>query len=145
MWRKSRGQPKTSSRFGWTSTAGQNGSGYSTRKNLYELWKIGGQGKTLDFNGFRRIVHEVTSANAYNAAELEAAFVSLAYGVGGAMSFEVFEKAFKSEVPTGVEFETVVIRKVRDWMYRNRLSSEACFDGFCRSAGNFIEKSLTRA
>ena len=44
-----------------------------------------------------------------------------------------------------MEFETKVIRTVRQWMFNNRLSSEMAFDTLCRSAGRFIERTMTRA
>lgn len=47
-------------------------------------------------------------------------------------------------MPTSAEFETKVIRTVRQWMYNNRLSSEMAFDTLCRSAGRFIERTLSR-
>lgn len=39
----------------------------------------------------------------------------------------------------------MVIRKVREWMFQNKLSSEIAFEALCRSAGRFIEKTLSRA
>lgn len=48
-------------------------------------------------------------------------------------------------MPTNAEFETHVIRTVRQWMYDNNLSSEMAFDTLCRSAGKFIEKRMSRA
>lgn len=39
----------------------------------------------------------------------------------------------------------MVIRKVREWMFQNKLSSEIAFDALCRSAGRFVEKTLSRA
>jgi hypothetical protein len=61
------------------------------------------------------------------------------------LTFEVFEKIFRSEVPTSIEMETKVIRAVRDWQFRNNLSAEMAFDSFCRAVGNFSEKTLSRA
>jgi len=58
--------------------------------------------------------------------------------------FQTFEEAFRSEAPTAEEFESIVIRKVREWMFQNKLSSEIAFDALCRSAGRFVEKTLTR-
>jgi hypothetical protein len=47
-------------------------------------------------------------------------------------------------VPVGIEFETVVIRKLRSWMYNNKLSSEAAFDLFCRTSKRMADKTLSR-
>jgi len=61
------------------------------------------------------------------------------------ITFEVFEKTFRSEVPTSIEMETKVIRTIRDWMFRNNLSAEMSFESFCRVVGNYKLKLLTRA
>jgi hypothetical protein len=37
----------------------------------------------------------------------------------GKISFQTFEETFKSEVPTSAEFETKVVRTVREWMFKN--------------------------
>lgn len=60
------------------------------------------------------------------------------------VAFQAFEEAFRSQVPTSEEFESVVVRKVREWMFLNKLSSEIAFDALCRTAGRFFEKTLTR-
>ena len=41
--------------------------------------------------------------------------------------------------------ETKVISQVREWMFRNSLSSELAFDALCRSVGKFHEKKLARS
>lgn len=118
---------------------------YSTHKNIYELFKVGCvTGKKLDIGGFTKIVNDC-SAGSWSSEDIEVAFVYLCYSTEAGMSFEVFEKNFKSDVPSGVEFETVVVRKIRSWMFRNRLSSEMAFDSFCRSTGHFVDKVLSRA
>lgn len=71
-------------------------------------------------------------------------FKSLAKNRNDRVLFQTFEEAFRSEAPTSEEFESVVIRKVREWMFNSKLSSEIAFDALCRSAGRFIEKTLTR-
>jgi len=117
---------------------------YSTGKNLFELYKMGNpNAKTLDLDQFTNIVNECSDGH-FNTSDIETVFMYMCHSLGGAMSFDVFEKNFRSEVPTGVEFETVVVRKVRSWMYKNRLSSEMAFDAFCRSTGNFVERLLSR-
>jgi hypothetical protein len=71
-------------------------------------------------------------------------FQSLSKNRNDKITFKVFEEVFRREEPTSGEFETVVIRKVREWMFRNKLSSEIAFDSLCRSVGRFIDKTLTR-
>lgn len=60
------------------------------------------------------------------------------------ISYQEFEKTFKSEVPKGAEWETTVIRKIRDWMIKNGLSSETVFDMFLNVTGKIIKKRLSR-
>ena len=85
------------------------------------------------------------SRGAISDVETRLIFRSLAKNSNEKVSFRTFEEAFRSEEPTSGEFETVVIRTVREWMFKNKLSSELAFDALCRSVGRFIEKSLTRA
>jgi hypothetical protein len=44
------------------------------------------------------------------------------------ISYQNFEKAFKWDMPAGGEWETKAIRRIRDWMIKNNLSSETAFD-----------------
>ena len=63
----------------------------------------------------------------------------------GGISYERFESTFRSEVPTSIDMETKVIRVVREWMFRNRLSSETAFDQFCHTVGVHQQKRLDRS
>ena len=100
-------------------------------------------GKALDEEGFTTIVNEI-SRSGLSEEEITLVFKSLPKNRNDKVSFQTFEEVFRSEEPTSAEFETVVIRKVREWMFQNKLSSEIAFDALCRSAGRFTEKSLSR-
>ena len=100
-------------------------------------------GNALDCEGFAHIVAEV-GRDCITAEEILLVFKSLVKNRNDKVTFANFEEAFRSEEPTSSEFQTVVIRKVREWMFKNKLSSEIAFDSLCRSAGRFVEKSLTR-
>ena len=100
-------------------------------------------GKALDEEGFTTIVNEI-SRNGLSEEEITLVFKSLPKNRNDKVSFQTFEEVFRSEEPTSAEFETVVIRKVREWMFQNKLSSEIAFDSLCRSAGRFTEKTLSR-
>jgi hypothetical protein len=117
---------------------------YTSNTSLYELFKEGATGGALDLDGFSK-VFEVASEGSLKKAEIEAAFKAVAKNKNGKISFQTFEETFKSEVPTSGEFETKVIRTVRQWMYNNQLSSEMAFDTLCRSAGRYIERTLSRS
>jgi len=116
---------------------------YTSRQNLYEIFKIGMTGNSMDSEGFWTIVSEV-GRDCISQDEITLVFKSLVKNRNDKVTFQTFEEAFRSEEPTSTEFETVVVRKVREWMFKNKLSSEIAFDSLCRSAGRFVEKSLTR-
>jgi curved DNA-binding protein CbpA len=74
---------------------------YSTRKNLFELFRQGDSSrKKLDFAAFTAIV-DFSSKGTVPPSASETAFVHLVHSASGDMSFESFERAFRSEVPTG--------------------------------------------
>lgn len=115
---------------------------YTSGKTLYDLFKIGMSGKTIDKEGFTKICEEV-GAGLIPASDLFEAFNLVAKN--GRITFTDFEKAFKSEIPTGLDFDTKVIRQVREWMFQNGLGSEAAFDMLCRSIGLYTQKRMDRA
>jgi len=116
---------------------------YTTNTSLYELFKEGATGGALDLEGFIK-VFETASEGSLTRDDIESAFKAVAKNKNGKISFQTFEETFKSEIPTSGEFETKVIRTVRQWMYNNRLSSEMAFDTLCRVSGRFIERTLSR-
>ena len=73
-------------------------------------------GKALDEEGFTTIVNEI-SRNGLSEEEITLVFKSLPKNRNDKVSFQTFEEVFRSEEPTSAEFETVVIRKVREWMF----------------------------
>lgn len=117
---------------------------YTSNMTLYELFKEGAMGGALDFDGFAHIC-DVVSEGSLTKQEIETAWKAVPKTKGGKISFQTFEETFKSETPTSAEFETKVIRTVRQWMYNSRLSSEMAFDTLCRAAGRFIERTMSRA
>ncbi len=109
---------------------------YTSKENLYDLFKIGMTGNALDLEGLLRIVSELNCGLPED--EVTLVFKSIPKNKNDKISFQCFEEAFRSEEPSSEEFETVVIRKVREWMFKNKLSSEIAFDALCRSAGRFV-------
>lgn len=82
------------------------------------------------------------SGGSYPADNAITVFNSLASR--GRMTFETFEKNFKSKIPNPLEMDTKVIRKVREWMFLNKMSAEMAFDSFCRIVGRHTDKKLDR-
>lgn len=117
---------------------------YATKENLYELFKVGQTGTSLDYEGFHRVVSYASNGNV-DSELIDQVFKSLLKNRNGKVLFQTFEEAFRSEEPTSMEFETVIIRKVREWMFRNKLSAEMAYESLVRSAGRYIDKTLTRA
>ena len=117
---------------------------YATKENLYELFKVGMTGNGLDYEGFYRVVQSAAGGSV-SAEEIDSAFKLLQKDRNGKVSFRHFEETFRSEQPTTQEFETVIIRKVREWMFQSKLSSEMAYDSLCRAAGRFIDKTLSRS
>jgi hypothetical protein len=64
-------------------------------------------GQQLDLDGFLRVVDQ-TSAGQFARAEAQSVFKSVAKM--GRLTFELFERTFKCEVPNSLEMETKVIR-----------------------------------
>lgn len=89
---------------------------YTSKTNIYEIFKIGMTGNSCDIEGFQRIVSEM-SRGAISEMEALLIFKSLPKNANDKVSFQTFEEAFRSEEPTSGEFETVVIRRVREWMF----------------------------
>jgi hypothetical protein len=111
---------------------------------MYNLFRmaVGASGQFIDKESFLRLVSEV-SGGALPIENVEAVYKSVVKS--GKMTFELFEKTFKSEVPSSLEMETKVIRQVREWMFLNHLSAETAFDTLCKVCAKFIDKRLDRA
>ena len=82
---------------------------YTSKQNLYDLFKSHMTGKALDSEGFMRLVGEVSN-NSLGEEEITLVFKSLIRNRDDKVTFQTFEEAFRSEEPTSAEFETVVIR-----------------------------------
>jgi hypothetical protein len=64
-------------------------------------------GSSVDQDGLHRIV-DSASGGKIGADDIDAAWAHVCRH--GRITFDQFETAFKSEVPTGLDFETKVIR-----------------------------------
>jgi hypothetical protein len=70
----------------------------------------------MELDGFIRILNEVSEGN-FVIKDAESIFKSISKN--GKMTFEQFNKNFKSETPNNLEMETKVIRQIREWMFLN--------------------------
>ena len=70
----------------------------------------------MELDGFIRILNEVSKGN-FVIKDAESIFKSISKN--GKMTFEQFNKNFKSETPNNLEMETKVIRQIREWMFLN--------------------------
>ena len=70
----------------------------------------------MELDGFIRILNEVSEGN-FVIKDAESIFKSISKN--GKMTFEQFNKNFKSETPNNLEMETKVIRQIRELMFLN--------------------------
>lgn len=119
---------------------------YTSKKTTIEIFKVGinaqGSGKTVDREGFTKIVNEI-GASQIKSEDIDQMWQSLT-GRKGLLTYDQFEGAMASDPTNEINNETEVIRLCRDWMHRNGLSSEPAFDALCRSVGKFHEKRMNR-
>ena len=54
------------------------------------------------------------------------------------MAYRDFERYFQWKVPQGTIWETSVISKIRDWMYKNGMNSETVFESFCKKTNKVL-------
>ena len=57
----------------------------------------------------------------------------------------MFDKVFKWELPSGADWETKTIRKIREWIFTSGLSSETAFEQLLNSVGRITQKTLSRS
>jgi hypothetical protein len=96
----------------------------------------------VDASGFRKIILHY-SGGKVSDHDIQAVFNKVAMGKDG-LSFQEFEKAFKWDMPAGGDWETKTVRAIREWMFKNSLSSETTFELLLKNAGKVLQKRLTR-
>lgn len=60
------------------------------------------------------------------------------------ITYKDFENAFKWDLPAGGDWETIIIRSIREWMFKNGFSSEIAFEHLLRKTNKIIAKTLSR-
>lgn len=99
---------------------------YATRKSLYELYNDGKLGNSIDFEGLKKTIVQNGGAG-ISESDIQMVFSFIAKRKDS-ISYQEFEKVFKWDLPAGGEWETRAIRNIREWMFKNNLSSETAFD-----------------
>lgn len=92
--------------------------------------------------GFRRIVSHYSN-NQIADSDIHVVFTHAAKGKRE-LSYQDFERTFKWDLPVGGDWETRTVRNVREWMFKNNLSSETTFEMFLKHAGKVVQKKLNR-
>jgi hypothetical protein len=115
---------------------------YSTRKSIYEIFNEAKLGSTVDFDGFNKVVQTYSNSNV-NEDEIRSAFKYISKGKP-VLSYADFDKIFKWDLPAGGEWETRVIRTIREWMFKNSLSSETLFNLLLKNSNKLLQKRLNR-
>lgn len=95
----------------------------------------------MDRDDFVRIATEL-SQGSFTAQDAELVFCHIVKS--GKMTFDNFDRNFKSVAPTGLDMETKIIRTVREWMFLKNLSAEGAFDTLCRSTQKYQDKQLDK-
>lgn len=54
------------------------------------------------------------------------------------LSYQDFEKTFKWELVAGGDWETKAVRAIREWMFKNNLSSETTFEMFLKHCNKVV-------
>lgn len=62
------------------------------------------------------------------------------------LSYKEFEEAFSHLIPRAgsQQFETLVIKKLRDWMFSKQYSTKTTFERFCRSVDRLKQFNMRR-
>jgi hypothetical protein len=76
--------------------------------------------------GFRKVIQDY-SKNQVSDADIQQAFQYAARGQDS-LSYQEFERVFKWALPAGSDWETKCFRAIREWMFKNGLSSETAFE-----------------
>lgn len=84
------------------------------------------------------------SNNQVSDADIQAVFSHASRG-SESLSFQEFEKTFKWALPAGSDWETKCFRAIREWMFKNGLSSETAFELLLKKVDRILQKKLTRS
>lgn len=109
---------------------------------MYDLFQEGRMGNALDHFGLRKIVQKYSS-NTVSDEQIDQAFKVVSRGAD-TISYQEFEKGFSWVKPAGGAWETRCFRAIREWMFKNQLSSETAFEALLTKADKLIQKRLTR-
>jgi Ca2+-binding EF-hand superfamily protein len=113
---------------------------YTTRKSLHDIFKEVKLGSILDEHSFVDYFKKIRSD--ISPQDIVAAFKQVSND-RGQMTFEQFSHAFQWQVPSGQNFETEAIRRVREWMFKKGFSSDTSFEFLCKQAGKQREQQLS--
>lgn len=90
----------------------------------------------MDVNGLRKIIQHYSGARVSDQ-DIFSVFSKIASGKDS-LTFQEFEKAFKWDLPAGGDWETKTVRAIREWMFKNSLSSETTFELLLKHVGKVL-------
>lgn len=79
--------------------------------------------------------------------DIEALFERVAIGkTKDRLTYKDFEDNFSHSIPTtgNIQSETLIIQKVREWMFQRQYNTKIAFDRLCRCVDRFQHQSLRR-
>jgi hypothetical protein len=115
---------------------------YASKRSMYDLFQEGKTATGIDIVGFAKIVSKYSN-DSLSDEQIEQVFRHATKGMES-LSYQDFEKVFQWPKTTGVEWETRCFRAIREWMFKNNLSSETAFELLLLKANRVIQKRLTR-
>jgi hypothetical protein len=116
---------------------------YSTGKTLYEIFRRAGT-KTLGLDSFKAIINPIADYT-LSASDLESVFTHVSrYRIE--ITFTEFEEAFRYQIPIkgNIQAETIIIQKIREWMFSRQYPTEGAFQRLIRAADRLAESTLAR-
>lgn len=108
---------------------------YNSKKSTFELFTEGKLGQTLDLQGFYNIVTKYCQS--VTRSEVSQVFEMMSGPNKDIVPYEVFDKAFRCDEKAYPEFEVSIVKVVREWMYKNNMSSETAWEKISRLAGKY--------
>lgn len=98
----------------------------------------------MSYSQFKQLV-ETYSGNLIAEADIESMFGTVCRGKEQ-LAFKDFEDNFKHNIPSthNLQSETLIIKKLREWMFQKQYSTKTAFDRLIRTVDRFGVNTLRR-
>lgn len=94
----------------------------------------------------KRYLFDMVSTSEIEQAYEKILAVNGKKGTNQHLTFKEFDEVFSHIIPRvgSKQFETMTIKKVREWMFSKQYCTKTAFERLCRSTDRFTQMSLTR-